>query len=144
MPRSQSTAPATFCEPNDDAGKLSSTVWTHGFGTINATLDYWEDPVDVYRIKLKKKQHLTLFLNGPQGTDSSLVLWRPGTKSVRDLSPAAQKMRVAQSRRRGGVERIKGFRARRGGWYYVEVRMAARLGPASGSYQLTYHRTSFR
>jgi hypothetical protein len=128
-------------EPNDDAGKLASTVWTHGQGTIDATLDYWDDPVDVYRIHLKRGQHLSLLLNGPPGADSKLVLWRPGTKTVRDVSPSARRMRLAQSHRPGFVERIKGVRAKRGGWYYVEVRLSSKSGTAAGSYELTYQRS---
>jgi hypothetical protein len=47
-------------------------------------------------------------------------------------------MRVAQSLRAGSVERIRGFRARAGGWYYVEVRVASK---DYGPYSLAYSRT---
>jgi subtilisin family serine protease len=125
-------------EPNDDAGTLASTIWTRGRGTINATADFWNDPVDVYRIRLRKRQQLSLFLNGPQGANANLALWKPGTKTVQDLSPTAQRKRVAQSHRSGSTERITAYRARSGGWYYVEVRMASK---SFGTYQLTYSRS---
>ena len=126
-------------EPNDDAGReLANTVWTRGFGTINATIDFWEDQVDVYRIHLRKAQRLTVNLNGPQGSDANLALWKPGTHTVQDLSPSTRRMRVAQSSRAGSAERITAYRAATGGWYYVEVRMASK---SWGPYQLTYNRS---
>ena len=124
-------------EPNDDAGTLSSTIWKNSQGTINATMDYWEDPVDVYRIKLAKGQRISLVLTGPQNTNASLGLWRPGTATVVDLSPAAQKKRVAQSARSGSVQRISAYTARAGGWYYVAVQMKSKN---AGVYSLQYRR----
>ena len=124
-------------EPNDDAGKLASTIWRSSEGTVNATTDYWNDPVDVYRIKLAKRQRISLVLNGPQGANPTLGLWRPGTKTVVDLSPAAQKKRLAQSARSGSTQKISAFRARTGGWYYVSVQMTTR---DSGAYSLQYRR----
>lgn len=125
-------------EPNDDAGTVSSTIWTRAGGTINATLDFWDDPIDVYRIRLRKDQFISLTLNGPQGADSNLSLWRPGTQTVVDLSPAGQKMRVAQSLHVGATERIRAFRARTGGKYYIEVRMSSK---DYGPYVLEYSRS---
>ena len=124
-------------EPNDDAGKLASTVWKTQAGTITATTDYWEDPVDVYRIKLAKSQRIWLVLTGPPNASARLGLWRPGTKSVVDLSPAAQKKRVAQSARSGAVQKISAFRAKTAGWYYVQVQMTSKN---AGVYALQYRR----
>ena len=124
-------------EPNDDAGKLASTVWKSREGTINATTDYWDDPDDVYRIKLTKGQEISLVLNGPQGANPTLGLWRPGTKSVVDLSPAAQKKRLAQSARSGSTQKITAFQARTGGWYYVSVQMRTK---DAGAYSLQFRR----
>jgi hypothetical protein len=124
-------------EPNDDAGKLASPIWHSTQGTIKATTDYWDDPVDVYRIKLAKGQRVWLVLNGPPDTSPRLVLWQPGTQTVVDLSPSAQKKRVAQSARSGSVQKISGFTAKTGGWYYVEVQMTSKNG---GPYSLTYRR----
>ena len=125
-------------EPNDDAGKLASTIWRNPQGTIKATTDYWDDPVDVYRIKLAKGQRIWLVLNGPPETSPALGLWQPGTKSVVDLSPSAQKKRVAQSARSGSVQKISGFRAKTGGWYFVAVQMTSKNG---GAYSLAYRRS---
>ncbi len=48
-------------EPNDNAGKQA-----HPFGpprTITASLDYWDDPVDVYSINLRKGHHVYVRLS---------------------------------------------------------------------------------
>ena len=49
--------PADHYEPNDDAGP-----WAHALPplprTISATLDYWDDDVDVYRVYLVEGQRL--------------------------------------------------------------------------------------
>lgn len=125
-------------EPNDDAGTLASRIWKRSEGTINATTDYWDDPVDVYAIKVSKGQRLSLTLNGPPTASASLELWQPGTKTVVDLSPAAQKKRVAQSARSGSTQKISSFRAKAGGVYYVTVRMASKN---AASYSLQYKRS---
>jgi stage II sporulation protein D len=125
-------------EPNDDAGALASTIWRSSEGTINATTDYWDDPVDVYRIKLTKGQRIWLVLNGPAGTGTTLGLWKPGTKTVVDLSPAAQRMRLAQSAHSGSVQKISAFRAKTSGSYYIEVQMTTK---SWGAYSLQYRRS---
>jgi len=124
-------------EPNDDAGSLASRVWKSSEGTINATTDYWNDPVDVYAIKMSKGQRISLVLAGPTGTSSNLGLWRPGTKTVVDLSPSAQKKRVAQSAHSGSIQKISAYRAKTAGLYYIEVHMTTRN---SGAYSLQYKR----
>ncbi len=124
-------------EPNDDAGLFASKIWRNAEGTISATTDYWNDPVDVYAIKLNKGQRISLVLASPPGTSSSLGLWRPGTETVVDLSPAAQKLRVAQSAHSGSTQKISSYRAKTAGWYYVEVEMTTK---DSGAYSLQYKR----
>jgi subtilisin family serine protease len=113
-------------EPNDDAGgsaaRLSGKVTS-----VKATIDFWDDQIDVYRVYLRKGQRLQLTLDGPEGASSNLLLWRPGTKRVGDLR--TQHFRVAQSIRPGSSHKV-GYRARLSGWYYVEVKLATRgVGP---------------
>jgi subtilisin family serine protease len=116
-------------EPNDDAGasaaRLSARV-----RSVKATIDFWDDQIDVYRVYVRKGQRLQLQLNGPQGATSNLLLWRPGTKRVGDLH--TQHLRAAQSIRPGSVHRLR-FRARTSGWYYVQVKLATR---GVGAYEL--------
>ncbi len=113
-------------EPNDDAGanaaRLSAKVTS-----LKATIDFWDDQIDVYRIYLRKGQRVRLVLTGPSGTNSNLLLWRPGTKRVNDLR--SQHLRAAQSIGPGSTHRI-GYRVRTNGWYYVEVKLPTRgTGP---------------
>jgi subtilisin family serine protease len=120
-------------EPNDDAGssaaKLSAAVTT-----VKATIDFWDDQVDVYKLYLRKGQRLRLTLNGPEGATSNLLLWRPGTKRVDDLR--TQHLRAAQAIGPGDSHRL-GYRAKTGGWYYAEVKLSTR---GFGPYQLDISR----
>jgi subtilisin family serine protease len=113
-------------EPNDDAGanaaRLSAAVTT-----VKATIDFWDDQIDVYRIYLPRGQRLELVLKGPDGANSNLLLWRPGTKRVGDLR--TQHLRAAQSIRPGSTHRLR-YRARVSGWYYAQVKLVTRgVGP---------------
>ena len=120
-------------EPNDDAGanaaRLSAKVTS-----VKATIDFWDDQIDVYRIYLRKGQRVLLTLNGPQGATSNLLLWRPGTKRVGDLR--TQHLRAAQSIGAGSSHRL-GYRVPKSGWHYVEVKLPSR---GVGPYGLTISR----
>lgn len=122
-------------EGNDQAGDQAFTVYGRTI-ELKATLDYWDDNVDVYRTRLKAGQTVSVSVEGPVGTDTNLMLWRPGTKVVETQSLAGQiviqSQRVTQSSRNGPNERFL-HRATVGGWYYVEVKMAT---PGSGRYHL--------
>lgn len=123
-------------ETNDDAGDQAWKLWGSARKrTLTATLDFWDDQIDVYSIYLRRGQRLTATLRGPQGTDANLLLWRPGTKRVED--PSAQRMRVGQSARGGSAEAISGYGAKTAGWYYVEVKLSR---PGEGEYELTLQR----
>src|SRR3712207_7025002 len=50
-------------EPNDEAGSRSAALFGRS-NTIYATIDYWDDPADVYRVYLKKGQRLFVKLEG--------------------------------------------------------------------------------
>jgi subtilisin family serine protease len=121
-------------EPNDDAGsnaaRLSAKVTS-----VKATIDFWDDQIDVYRIYLTKGRRVRLTLNGPPGTTSNLLLWRPGTKRVGDLR--TQHLRAAQSINPGSSHRL-GYRAPAKGWYYVEVKLPSR---GVGTYELGISRS---
>jgi subtilisin family serine protease len=129
--------PPDRLEPNDDAGasaaRLSAKVTS-----VKATIDFWDDQIDVYRIYLRKGQRLVLALEGPAGATSNLLLWRPGTKRVGDLR--AQNLRAAQSIGPGASHRI-GYRVPTSGWYYAEVKLPSR---GVGSYELKVTRTARR
>ena len=130
---SEPLPPVDRYESNDDAGSHAATL----FGrerTLKATLDFWDDQVDVYRVHVGQGERLRLFLRGPQETQTNLILWRPGTEHVEGLSAEVQSRRVTQSVRDGPNEAIA-YRASAPGWYFVEVKMA---GPGSGRYALRF------
>jgi len=118
-------------ETNDDAGTRAYILYGRVRNVV-ATLDFWDDQIDVYRIKLQAGQRLWASLRGPAGTDTNLALWRPGTARVEGLSPQVQANRVTQSVRAGPNESFS-YRAVRGGWYFVEVKLGT---PGSGGYAL--------
>jgi hypothetical protein len=122
-------------EPNDDAGtkaaRLSARVTS-----VKATIDFWDDQIDVYRVYLRKGQRLRLGLEGPEGANSNLLLWRPATKKVGDLR--TQHLRAAQAIGPGASHKL-GYRAKASGWYFIEVKLATR---GFGPYDLSISRRS--
>ena len=104
-------------EPNDDAG-----VWSHALPplprTVEATLDFWDDNLDVYRVPLKQGQRL-FARTAPASL--RLALWSPGTQRIESLDVSA---RLAQSRRVGAQARLS-YRAPRSGTYYLAVKLVA-------------------
>jgi subtilisin family serine protease len=123
-------------ETNDDAGTQARTMWGKQV-KINATVDYYDDQVDVYRIALSGGERVAAKLTGDwSGASVSLVLWKPGTRRVDDLR--AQTLRAAQSIAPGSTQRFT-FKAPGRGWYYVEVKVTA---PGSGPYTLTLAKTT--
>jgi subtilisin family serine protease len=120
-------------ETNDDAG---SSAWRlYGLHpVVKATLDYYDDPVDVYRVLLKRGQRITAHLNGPDNANTNLVLWKPGTERVDAKTP---QLRAAQSVKPGSVEQL-GYRAMHTGYYYVEAKITT---PGFGPYTLTLRKS---
>jgi hypothetical protein len=119
-------------ESNDDAGAWSRALWGRRL-TFSATLDYWDDHVDVYRVKLRKGERLFARLTLAKQSDVSLLLWKPGTKSVEGLR-SPQSFRAAQSSRVGLQERLA-YSAPQTGWYYLEAQLAA---PGATAYTLSW------
>jgi subtilisin family serine protease len=123
--------PPDRLETNDDAGVLAKTLWG-GSQRVNATLDFYDDPVDVYRVQLRKHQKLTATLNaGWTGASVALELWRPGTRQV-DVAANVRKLRAAQSAGAGAHHQLR-FTAPAAGWYYVEAKTNS---PSFGEYTL--------
>ncbi len=108
-------------EPNDDAGRRAATLLRRKL-TVRATIDFWDDPRDVYRVRLNRGQRLLASLRGRPGTNPNLILWRPGT---RDIDAAPRTRRVAGSFHPDAIERLV-YRAPRAGWYYLEVGLRGR------------------
>jgi subtilisin family serine protease len=124
--------PADRREPNDDIA-LGSAVNGRRV-RVRATIDYWDDTVDVYRIKLRRGQRLSVVARAGSELDVSLVLWKPALTTLADASSA---FRARRSIHGPGVPEKLHYRARKTGWYSLEV-VAAK--PGFGQYRLKIKR----
>jgi len=121
-------------EPDDDIA-LGSPV--HGRrDRIHATIDYWDDSVDVYRIWLRRGQRLSVVSHTGHDLDVSLVLWKP---ALTTLSDARAALRARRSIHGPGVPERLRYRARKTGWYSLEVTAAK---PGFGPYRLKIRRSA--
>jgi hypothetical protein len=115
-------APADWREPNDDAGARARWVWGPR-QRIVATLDFWNDPVDVYRIRLRRGQRVRVVMRGLRSAETRFGLWRPGTKRLRELPDNSR--RLAAIADEGPEERVIRYRATRTGNYFLEVSLSS-------------------
>jgi subtilisin family serine protease len=122
-------APDAF-ETNDDAGPHAHTLWGQA-QTVKATLDYYDDAVDVYRVHIRRGERLRAHVAAWPGASVRLELWRPATRKV-DEPATTKRLRAAQSVRPGGSQLLR-FTAPVAGWYYVEVNV---VSPGFGAYAL--------
>jgi subtilisin family serine protease len=114
-------------EPNDDAGS-----WAHPFGpprTIGATLDYWDDQIDVYSIRLFQGERIYARLTPETAGSVRLVLWKPGTEHVPGIENQEDVRvtladRAAVAAPAGRQQRI-GYSVPASGVYYLEARVTA-------------------
>jgi len=127
--------PRDHYETNDDAGLRAPRIWGRS-RELTAMLDYWDDPVDAYAVKLAARETLAVRVQGPAESNPNLELWRPATTTV--VGPDRMlRDRLARAARPGPIERIV-FRAKRAGWYFVVVRLAQR---GFGQYTLSLSKT---
>lgn len=117
-------------EPNDDAGQSAAIL--HGSSPhVFATIDYFDDPSDVYRVYLHAGRIVSLSLRGLNGK-STLVLWRPGTVEVSEITLVALRAGSIAAWRRGTAPLIR-YRVPKSGWYFAQVQVARGGG---GAYEL--------
>ena len=118
--------PADRHEPNDTLGLAAQPPSSR----VAATLDYWDDPVDVYRVRRRRGARLSASFAGLSGA-TELRVRGPGTS------------RVVAARRSLSASGATGWRARlvqrapRTGTYFVEIRQR-RAG--AGRYTLDVRR----
>ena len=69
-------------ETNDDAGTQAAQLWGKTI-PVSASIDYYDDPVDVYKVAIGPGEQLKAKLTADwPGAKLGLVLWRPGTTHV--------------------------------------------------------------
>ena len=124
--------PADRFETNDDAGASAHTL-SGKRPAVDATVDYFDDPNDVYRVYVRAGRRLRVRLNGPAGGKPMLVLWRPGTAHVTEVTQVAVRSGAILARERAASPSL-GYVAKASGWYYVEVKAPIRGG---GAYHLS-------
>ncbi len=105
-----SPPPMDRLETNDDAGTMAKRVYG-AKNQLKATIDFWDDQIDVYRVELRSGQRLTATLTGPARSSVNLLLWAPQTETVVDLADPS--FRVAKSVKPGANQRLT-FRVPRG------------------------------
>ena len=118
--------PSDRLEPNDSP-KQARKLWGR-HPRFDATLDYWDDFVDDYSVRLTRGERLHVrFAARWSNAKVGLTLWRPQTKSVHGI-----KRRVAGTARPGKTQRLS-YRAPHTGWYEVRLRIEH---PGGGRYAL--------
>jgi Subtilase family len=103
-------------ETNDDAGSRAVRVRRRRVN-LKASLDFWNDPSDVYAIRLRRGGRLVAALTAK--SDANLFLWRPGTRRI-----AAARLPADRSAGPNGREFVNFNARRRPGVYYLQVRMS--------------------
>lgn len=121
-------------EANDEAS-IAAEIWGRRGQRIRATVDFWDDRVDVYKVRLRFGQRFVAVLRGPGGANPNLFLWKPGTTRIGGRS-VDRTLLAAQSKSPGSRERIR-LTVREGGWYYLVVKVSS---PGAGRYALRYRK----
>jgi len=118
-------------EPNDSGGTHAYPLYGQR-RIVDATIDYWNDRDDVYRVYVRAGERLTAALEPGGQVQAGFSLWRPGTTAIGAGAAAAGLVAV----RRPGLPLI--YRAPATGWYLVDLRMTR---PGGGSYRLFVSKT---
>lgn len=126
-----SLPPSDRLEPNDTAPQ-ARRVWGNRPG-VTATLDYWDDPADVYRVHLRKGQRLQARLVAHWAhAEVALTLWQPGLSALRGT-----RGQVAATAHTGRTQRLS-YTAPHAGWYDVQLKITHHGG---GRYALQLAKT---
>jgi hypothetical protein len=111
---------ADALEPNDGVGARARRIRTPR--VLDATLDFWDDPTDVYALRLAKGQSVSsLVTSTSRGVKLSLL--KPSSVRARnEPGGATRRDRAAQSSLVDRQERLV-YRVPAAGTYYLEVRL---------------------
>src|SRR5262249_30464268 len=72
-------------EANDDVGGHSGVLLARD-GRIVATLDFWDDPSDVYPVDIHAGQRLSVSVGGTVADAVRVALWGPRTRTISGVS----------------------------------------------------------
>ena len=82
-------------EANDEAGDRSYPLYAPtGRRALKATVDFWDDQDDVYRVYVRRGDKLFVSLTDPSGEGASLGLWTPGTDEVTGFPDIGRRLRL--------------------------------------------------
>ncbi|HEY4348005.1 MAG TPA: S8 family serine peptidase [Gaiellaceae bacterium] len=116
---------ADALEPNDNANTPGAVAHALKLPrSVSATLDYWDDPIDVYSVTLQAGSRFFARLGTGSFPGTTLVLWKPGTTDVTVPLRSVLSDRAARSAAVSGQQRL-GYRVAAAGTYYLEVKTGA-------------------
>jgi hypothetical protein len=124
-------AAVTLTAPADDAGEVNDDVkWLTSVqrlsqlrpgqrSAVEATVDRFEDPDDVYAVRMNRGQRIRVTLTYRSGV-ADLYLWRPGTTTVGTGTKASERNLIKFV---GGARKTKTitYRAKKNGRHFVNV-----------------------
>jgi subtilisin family serine protease len=113
--------PSDHFEPNDTPSE-AHTVWGKR-ALLDATLDYWDDPVDFYRVKLQRGERLHV---------RAIAHW---ANAVVGLSVFGSRTGEGVQTSQAGKTQGLSYRAPQTGWYDIKLRIL-RHGGGQGRYSL--------
>ncbi|HKC77705.1 MAG TPA: S8 family serine peptidase [Gaiellaceae bacterium] len=114
--------PSDHFEPNDSVAQAYRLRGSRPM--VGATLDYWDDVVDVYSVKLARGQRLLARVRARPTVN--LILRNASKTPLAEAASPGQNVHLA-------------YRVRQTGWYYVEVRIDR---PGAGRYTLRLKETA--
>jgi len=106
--------PPDVLEPDDDTGNQAHPLRAPAL--VSTSEDYWDDPVDVFAIRVNRDQRLRAVVRARGGGALTLRIWKPGTP---DLIRARPSYLGASSVVEANVD--LSYRAASTGTYYLEV-----------------------
>ena len=119
-------------EVNDDVA-TARTLYGND-PSVSATIDWFDDPEDVYRVHMREGSRVTIRVKGPKGQRPSLAIWRPGTKRITPLTQVALRSGAVVAYKQDTTNPSLSRRIVATGWYFVNVKAEKRRG---GPYTLT-------
>lgn len=109
-------------EPNDGAGD-ARRLWGARIA-LRATVDLWDDPEDVYAVKLASGERVVVSAAGPGAARARLALWAPGASESGFAADPSRRLATSVA---SDVPRLA-WRAVEPGWHLVRVEARA-AGP---------------